>query len=69
LAPEHHSIWEVEKSAATGAKNQSINGIAEFSGGVLGDGDTAQLGVMLLLSLRFPLSLQSVLSRFFGYQY
>jgi hypothetical protein len=66
--PEHHSIWKAEKSTAAGAKNQNINGIADFSGGVLGGGDTAQLGVMLLLSLRFQSSLQSVLSRFFGYQ-
>jgi hypothetical protein len=69
LATEHHSIWKLGKSIVAGARNQRINGIAEFAGEVLGERDTVLLGVMLRLSLKFLSSLRSVLSRFFGYRY
>ena len=68
LTHEHHAIWKLGKTIVDGARSQRINGVMHFVGGVLEEKDTAQLGVMLQLSPKFLLCLQSVLSRFFGFQ-
>jgi len=65
LPPEHHTIW---KPTVAGARSQNINGVTRFAGGVVGGKNTVQLGVLLLPNTKLMLSLQSVLSRFFGFQ-
>ena len=56
LAHEHHTIWNLGKPTVAGARSQKINGVTDFAGGVVGEKDTAQLGVMLQVSPKFMLS-------------
>ncbi len=68
LAHGHHTIWKQGKPTVAGAISQRINGITDFAGGVVGEKDTAQLGVMLQPRTKFLLSSQSVRFHFFGFQ-
>lgn len=68
LDDDYHTVWKLGTPNVAGVRSPRFNGITHFAGTVLGERDTAQLGVMLLPSPKQMLSLQSVRSRFFGFQ-
>ena len=56
LPHEYYGIWKLGQPTVAGARSQNINGVTHFGGVVVGEKDTAQLGVMLQASPKFMLS-------------